>query len=360
MVPQTWTTSTRLKTVSINIGFSRSVHAVLERSKAAASFLKQVGLCAPDLQSLQIRGRMSVALNESVVALASLRSLTIQSNCFLAPSTLVNIATFPSLRVLEVHASHIQADEFEELLAPEATCFPALQELTIRTEGPLLSAILHRIPVGTLTKLHVDLEKCLRGPAYMKPILELLAQKASTSLRDLTIEDRTELDELEGYLLAHDNPQWYTLDVLGPLARMNQLQRFVLRDPDATDANLEQMAKWWPQLKHLDLGTLDAEHSAPKWKAQISSAAYDTVAKSFTRLESLALPAIPPISVGPEWTQLKGLRLLTVGDVPSASADGPAIVDALLTMFPDLDTLHCPCTVISERFETVVGTARLF
>ncbi len=182
MVPQTWTTSTHLKTVSINMEFACSVHAVLD------------------------------SLNESVVALASLQSLTIPLNFFLAPSTLANIATFPSLRVLEVHASHIQADELEELLAPEAACFPAFQELTIRTGGLLLSAILHRIPIGTLTRLNVDMEKCLRGPAYMKPILELLAQKASTSLlRDLTIEDRTEFDKLEGYSLVHNNPQCYTL-----------------------------------------------------------------------------------------------------------------------------------------------------
>ncbi len=55
------------------------------------------------------------------------------------------------------------------------------------------------------------MEKCLRGPAYMKPILELLAQQASTSLHNLTIEDHSELDKLEGYLLVRDNPQWYTL-----------------------------------------------------------------------------------------------------------------------------------------------------
>ncbi|KAI0730738.1 hypothetical protein C8Q76DRAFT_613165 [Earliella scabrosa] len=358
MVHKTWTTSTRLKTINLTVGFSRAAQAVVDRSNAAASFLHQAGLCAPDLHSVQLRGRMSAALNQSVAALTRLQSLTIQSSCYLSPSTFATIATFPHLRVLEVHADHIQADEFEDMLAPESVCFPALQELTIRTGGPLLAAILTRLPVDSLTKLHLDMDKCLRGPAYMKPIFSLLAQKASTSLRELLVEDRTDFEDLEVYPPSQDFPHWYTLDVLSPLAPLKHLRRFVLRDPDFDDATLEQLAKWWPVLEHLDLGTFDPDHSVPKWKAQMTPAAYGVAAKFFARLTSLALPSIPPTSVDPEQSQQRALRCLTVGDVPNASTEGSSMVDALFTIFPSLNTLDCPTIAITDRFDTVVTGTR--
>ncbi|KAI0738523.1 hypothetical protein C8Q80DRAFT_1205911 [Daedaleopsis nitida] len=372
MVPWKWTTSTRLKTVSIKVGFSLSSNAVVERSNAAASFLREAGRSAPDLHTLQIRGRMSAALNESVAALANLQSLTVQASCYLAPSTLAMIATFPRLRELEVHASHIDADEFEDSLPPAAHFFPALEELTIRTCGPLLTSILERLPVSTLSKLHVEMAKSIGGPSYMKPIFELLAEKASASLRELTIEDGTETDDLERYPPPPGTPRWYSLDLLSPLARMKQLRRVVMRDPDLRDGDLEVLAKWWPALEHLDLGMFDPEHFVPKWKAQMTPAAFGVAAKAFAKLERLGLPAKPPVEVDPKQAQQTTLRALMVGDVTSPAQDGRptevavdspaetidvvAVVDALLHMFPSLRTLDSPSTVLTERFVAVVNT----
>ena len=238
LVPSLWITSQRIQRVSISLSFSRKENAthVADWNDAVAGYFRQLRLCAPHFHSLQVRGTMSDALNATVASLDQLKSLTIQGSRFLACSTLAAIAAFPALRTLEVHADHIRAEEFEDALShlPEdAPCFPALEELTIRTTSSLLSALIARLPVGVLKKLHLDIVTDgmdTRGPgAYMKPIFELVAQKASGSLRDILIDDRTEhgpsVDPAAANVGAGDATHTglsrggYTLDVLAPLAR---------------------------------------------------------------------------------------------------------------------------------------------
>ncbi|RPD59036.1 hypothetical protein L226DRAFT_614191 [Lentinus tigrinus ALCF2SS1-7] len=361
MVPHEWAVSPFLQHVSVNVGFSRDTQEVLDRSNAAARLLHEVNLYAPGLRSLQVRGRMTDLLNAAVASFTQLRSVTIHGNSTLAPETFAAIATLPHLQSLEVHASHVQAEVFTDSLAPGVSCFPVLKELSIRTGGDLVSAILPRLPTGILTKLHLDMDQCVRGPSYMKPVFALLAQKASTSLRDLHIEDRTDLDELDVPSRPEQTPHWYTLDILSPLARMKHLRRFVLRDPDMSDADLETLPKWWPALAHLDLGACDPEVHIPEWKSRLTPVAYSVVAKSFPGLESLSLPALPPTGSGADGQQTM-LRSLALGEVPNAPVDAVAMVDTILTMFPDIECLDCPTVEITERFETVVrdrGQARI-
>ena len=351
-VPHEWAVSPFLRHISINVGFSRDVQEVLDRSNAAAQLLHQVHLHAPNLRSLQVRGRMTDLLNAAVASFTRLQSLTIQGTSSLAPETFVAIATLPCLQSLQVHASHLHAEAFAESVG--ATCFPALKELSIRTGGDFIAAVLARMPTGLLTKLHLDMDECVRGPSYMKAVFALVAQKASTSLGELHVEDRTDLDELELPSRPEESPHWYTVDVLNPLARMKHLRRFVLRDPDFNDADLETLSKWWPALAHLDLGTFDPETHVPEWKARLTPAAYSAVAKSFSGLESLSLHVLPSTGGADADGQQMTLRSLTLGEVLNSSVDAVAMVDTVFSMFPNIDLLDCPAVEVTERFETVL------
>ncbi|KAI0697822.1 hypothetical protein C8T65DRAFT_729326 [Cerioporus squamosus] len=358
MIPHQWALSPFLQHVSVNVGFSRDMQEVLDRSNAAARLLHRIHLHAPSLRSLQVRGRMTDLLNAAVASFTQLRSLTIHGNSSLAPETFAALATFPNLQSLEVHASHLQADAFLETVSAGTPCFPALKELSIRTGGDLLSAVLSRMPTGVLAKLHLDMDECVRGPSYMKPVFALIAQKASTSLQELHFEDRTDIEDLEIPSRPEETPHWYTPDVLAPLGRMKHLQRFVLRDADLSDASLETLSRWWPALAHLDLGTYDSETHAPAWKARLTPAAYGVVAKAFPCLESLSLPALPPTGGVDSQKPQKVLRSLTLGEVLDPSVDAAAAVDTILMMFPSIRYLDCPTTEVTERFETVVRGCR--
>ena len=368
MAPQSWAFSPSLKRVNINVGFNAGdQQALLDRSNAVAKFLQHAGMHAPNLRTLQIRGRMTDSLNLTVAGLTQLRVLTIQGNCFLQADTLAAIAQFPALESLDVHASQVEANEFEDALlaGPDAPCFPALKNLTIRASGALLSAVIAHLPCATLVTLRADLEACSSGPSHVQPVLELLAQRAHASLVDLTFEDRTDPAELD--TPPSSPPCWYTLGLLAPLARLKALKRATLPHPDLQDADLETLGKWWPALVYLHLGTLDADDGEsgelPVWRTRMTPAAYSVAAKTFKHLESLALPAHLPDAVdgsaAAELAQQSKLCALVVGDVPDAGTRAVGIVDALLEIFPKLMTLDCHAAEVTERFETVLASRRL-
>ncbi|KAI1791815.1 hypothetical protein LXA43DRAFT_1009281 [Ganoderma leucocontextum] len=378
LAPPAWTASPFLKRVTVNLSFSRKPHSVLDRGAAVARFLPT------------LRGRMSDALNTTLASLTQLCSLTVHTGESLGCEAFAAIATFPALRTLEVHASHINADELDDALAGasqgDTQYFPALEELSIRTNAALLAALLTRIPAGVLRKLSLDMvdgdgkgDGDRGGPEpCMKPIFELLAQKAAGSLLDLFIEDRTVHDEERD-----DTPgaprQGYSLDVLGPLARVRQLRSFTLREPDLFDTDLETMARWWPALEHLDLGTFEGstleeseeeqveahgvELEVTQAKSQMTSGVYGIVARSFRFLESLTLSAPPPreVATGEESARfVTELWSLTAGKASDATGkvDAPAVVDALLSIFPTVKSMDCPDAEVSARFETVVAGRR--
>ncbi|PIL24674.1 hypothetical protein GSI_12558 [Ganoderma sinense ZZ0214-1] len=378
LAPPAWIHSPFLTRVAVNLSFSRKPHSVFDRSAAVARFLPTV----PQLHTLQLRGRMSVTLNAVLASLTQLRSLTVHTGDSLGCDTLAAIATFPALRILEVHASHIDADELKDTFAMgDAAFFPALEEQSIRTNAPLLATLLAHIPSGVLRKLSLDIDgdgdaNQAALEARMKPVFELLAQKAAGSLHDLLIEDRTVHDEEQD----GNHARGYALDVLSPLARVRQLRSFILREPDLFDKDLETMARWWPVLERLDLGTpegcgapeesdemqADEEHgqaAVAQAMSQMTSEAYRIVARSFRFLESLSLGAIAPCEVVPVEERTKfvtQLRCLTVGKASDVTGkvDAPAVVAALLSIFPTVTSIDCPDAEVSARFEVAVAGGR--
>ncbi|CDO69759.1 hypothetical protein BN946_scf184766.g4 [Trametes cinnabarina] len=365
MVSDAWAMSPRLKRVNVNIGYSYDPQDTIDRSNAVAEYLKRVRGSALELQSLQLRGRMTAPLNSAVAALTQLTSLTIYANCFLTPETLAAVATFPRLRSLSVHASSIRDSDFATALArSSAPCFPTLQELEIRTNGPLFAVLLETLPVGVLAKLRAELDRCSRGPRYLKGVFELLAQKTSHSLRELVIEESTDYEDLDSSAQSQASAEWYPLSLLKPLAALRELRRFELVStlpPALGDADLGELGKWWPYLDHLNLGTFDPEYLPVAWQIRLTPAALGAVAKYLPRLTGLALP-IPPsdllVSSGQPDTlkaQHTNLRSLAIGDVPDAAACAAVLVQAIMDFFPLLTTLDCPAVEVAERFTVLTA-----
>ncbi|KAI0642250.1 hypothetical protein C8Q79DRAFT_1013538 [Trametes meyenii] len=365
MIPNAWITSPHLRRISVNIGFAYDPQATIDRSNMVADYLQQVRRCAPNMRSLQIRGRMTEPLNIAVASMNHLRDVTIHGNCFFTGETLAAMATFPNLRILNVHANAIQHADFEDALSRHpGPYFPALEVLDIRTSRPLLSAVLEHLCTGVLTKLRADVRQCSHGRNYVKGVFELLARKMADSLKELDIEDVADYDEDS----THDSPMppsWYSISTLSPLAVLKQLRRFAIHSvlpPDLSDSDVGLLGKWWPSLQHLHLGAVDTDCLPPEWQARMTPAVFGVVAQFLPHLETLALPILPVelLSSGGDLTTSNGLvrchktlRSLAIGDVPDGSACASTLVTAILTAFPSLTTLDCPTHEVTERFSAV-------
>ncbi|KAI9062502.1 hypothetical protein FKP32DRAFT_1628891 [Trametes sanguinea] len=364
LVPDAWALSSRLERVNINIGYSYDAQETIHRSNAVADYLERVRAYAPELQSLQVRGRMTPSLNSAVAALTRLTSLTVYANCFLTPETLAAIATFPRLRSLSVHASSIQDTAFADALARTSSpCFPALEELEIRASGSLLMVLLENLTTGSLAKLRIEMDRSPRGPGYLKGVFEVLAQKTSRSLTELVIEDSTEYEDLDSSLQSHLSAEWYPLSLLKPLAALKGLRRFELVPtipPALRDTDLGDLGKWWPSLEHLNLGTFDPDCFPLDWQVQMTPAVLGAVAKYMPRLTSLSLPILAVDLLaslgrrdGPA-VQHKALRSFAIGDVPDPAACAAALAHAIRDIFPSLTILDCPAVEVAERFSALV------
>ncbi|OSD04784.1 hypothetical protein PYCCODRAFT_1475856 [Trametes coccinea BRFM310] len=364
LVPEAWALSSRLKRVNVHIGSSYYPRDTVRRSNAVADYLERLRTCAPELQSLQLRGHMTASLRSAVAALTQLTSLTIYANRFLTPETLAAIATFPRLRSLGVHASSIQDGAFADALARTSSpCFPALEELEIRASGSLLMVLLENLPAGSLTKLRVELDRSSRGPGYLKGAFEVLAQKASQSLIELVIEDSTEYEDLDSSLKTQVSAEWYPLSLLKPLAALKELRRFELVPtipPALRDTDLGELGKWWPSLQHLNLGTFDPDCFPLDWQVQMTPAVLGAVAKYMPGLTSLALPILAVDLLdfsgcrGDSRIHHQTLRSLALGDVPDPAACAAALVEAVRDIFPSLTILDCPAVEVTERFAALV------
>lgn len=365
-VPTSWALSPRLKRVSITIGFARTPATVSHRADMAGEYLEQVHLAAPDLQSLHIRGLMTDSLSNAIPIFTQLRSLTVYASYYLTAETLAAIATMPHLQFLAIHASAVEHADFEDAMARNtAPHFPALEELEIRASGSLLATVIEYLPEDVLSKFSAEIDRLSRDPWYLKGPFEQLARKTSKSLTELTVDDMAESEDLYSSLRPRTSPEWYSLSMLTPLAALKGLRRFALTSmlpPALVDADLEHLGKWWPLLEHLNLGTFDTDYLPPNWHVSMTPAALPAVAKFFPRLESLALPILPielvtAAAVPPAQeaiaSQQKTLRSLSIGDVPDAASCAPALVRALLDVFPSLTTLECPAHEVTERFAAV-------
>ncbi len=323
---------------------------------------------------------MTQALNNTINTLgSSLQSLILHTGKSLTAQTLAAISLFPRMEELNCHASHIEGDSFLEsvdsLLAQyNATILPsfsALHTLRIRGTRSLFCAILTCLPFGTLRSLYLETEDPEQGVATWKPTFDLLVSKTSDSLIEFTLDQILEPEEMDAILSLNterasdaDTHIASALDTLRPLRGLKALKKFTVDGmilPEFRDKDLEELAKWWPNLEHLDLGTLPGvlEHGgaeAEKWKPKVTVKALEVLAKCCPGLRSLTLPLdICENSSELSKTchnqnndaviQQRTLTRLLVGyTAVSEDKDSeviPAFVRTALRLFPEIQEIEC-------------------
>lgn len=343
--------SSNLQQLNLDLGFNkaRTDAKGWSNDAVAAKYLTQVARIT-SLQHLELRGLAlgSEGINLALISMKSLRTLNLTTGNSLSARTFVAIAAFPHLAQLEVHAGHIDADEFADLdSAGSAPLFPTLQHLRIRAQASLMEVLLQNMPTNTLKSLILEAERSAQPPSSWNTALELIALKSAQSLREFTMEHHIDVDVLE----TDSNPQHntvphtnsrFTLATLSPLAKLSHLIRFVLDStlpPDLCDTDVGELVKWWPDIKHLDLGGLitPADCIEPFWKPRMSLGCLELLARHCQHLEAVVLNVDLNLtaadSKAPTPVQ-HALRSLTLGScVPP---DPVTLPNRLQNLFPSL------------------------
>ena len=97
---------------------------------------------------------------------------------------------FPRLLELEIHAGHIEPDEFDNIIEP----FPLLNKLYIRAKTPQIRALFRYLQPNTLRHLHLE-DDTPSATSWAK-ILESINVKAS-SLAHFRPEHHFEIPDLQ-------------------------------------------------------------------------------------------------------------------------------------------------------------------
>jgi len=254
------------------------------------------------LERLDLRG-MALGLermNSALTSMKSLRSLFLTTGTSLTVNILAAIAAFPILGELQIHAGHIDAEELaDSITAHETPVFPALQVLHIRAQASLVEVLLQMMPSDNLRRLIIEAEQPALAPSVWTSTFSLIPVKATNSLRELTIEhhiDSTMHSHFDTplHLNSAELKTQFTIATLRPLAKLRHLQRFMLDTtivPDLCDADIEEVAKWWPLIEHLDLGGLisDVDCLRHMCKSRASLRCLESLARLCPRLETLVV-----------------------------------------------------------------------
>jgi hypothetical protein len=347
-----------LRHLTLDLGFNKARTDAngWSNDAVAAEYLEAVAQIT-SLQHLDLRGMAlgDYRISRALTSMKSLRVLSLTTGKSLSPNTLAAITDFPCLNELEVHAGHIDANELpDSMTTRETPLFPALKVLQIRAQAPLVALLFQKMPINNLKCLIIEAEQPAQAPSTWKLALCLIPAIATDSLRELAIEHHidsiieTDLD-LNNMTSLSNLPGFrndFTIAALRPLAKLPHLQRFILDSnvtPDLCDADIEEVAKWWPDIEHLDLGgLLSSIHCLqhPR-KSQLSLKCLETLSRLCHRLQSLivnldieleetidvAAPEVP-------WPSSHPLRYLTMGSI---SAPEPLrLSQYLLKLFPSL------------------------
>ncbi|KAF9240663.1 hypothetical protein BU15DRAFT_45622 [Melanogaster broomeanus] len=323
--------SPRLRALTLHAGYVTSDSA----STPIYNILSRLTECSA-LERLSVRGRSSACLQTPLSALTTLHSLSLHLSP-LTERTFMAASTLPLLTDLDVHADHLSFDHLSVAIAERRdamTFFPSLQKLRIRAQPEVVALILQHLSQHKLHSLHID----TAGPDPPSALLQAVAVVAS-QLHDFTLEHSTTVNE------SQDTPtypidKFFTLDHFRPLSKL-PLRRFILDSslpPDFSDADVEEMTKWWPFLHQLDLGALCAlQNTEATWKPRISLASLSTIAKGCQQLDTLVitldadsvLPVLQPM--------LRGSHPLSSLSISSRSKPDTSSLSAMLSnLFPSL------------------------
>ena len=340
--------SPELRHLALDLGFTKA----RTNAAVAAEYLDKVAHIA-SLQRLDLRGMplSHERIDSALISMKSLRALSLKTGKSLTVYTLAAIAAFPCLDELEIHAGHIDADELADLTTiHEMPLFPSLQMLHIRAQAPLVELVLQKMPSGNLRRLIIEAEQPPMPPLAWASAFSLIPTKAANSLRELTIEHHADSiiernsNEISTppQLNSSKSINQFTVATLYPLAKLPNLRKLVLDTtvcPDLCDADIEEVAKWWPQIEHLDLGGLlwDVDCLGYTRKLRASLRCLDILSRLCPRLETLVINLdISFECVRDAEPRLSShiLRSLTIGSI--SAPEPPRLSQYLSTVFPSL------------------------
>jgi hypothetical protein len=298
-----------------------------------------------------------------MVTMSGLRSLSLCVGRGLTPRVIATIASFPGLDDFRVQLDGMDASAFAEALreaSPDptsGTLFPALQTLHVRSSPTVAATLFRSLPHNTtLHTLHLESDFKPRPIDEWTPVFALLGVKAAHSLRRLSVESLTTFCEAPD----HNFPPklHFTRDTLSPLAALTHLQRFRLDPavpPDLSDADIEVVAGWWPEIEELELWSrpIDAFDSAAYFSSQpcATLASLAVLAAQCSRLRILALPMnlsrfpAPSPSLNGVLHRRGTLESLTIGCTNQAgqSLRPLQLAECIYDAFPGLKGLEFDC-----------------
>ncbi|KAJ3808030.1 hypothetical protein EV368DRAFT_29947 [Lentinula lateritia] len=294
-----------MQTVELDLGFStvsfKTVNGV------ASDFISTVNRVSTCFTSLSLRGTASGQVMNTVGHLSRLEALHLRVGTSLPAETLAAISTFPCLRELEIHTSHIQPEDFR---FSSSVCFPSLETLDIRGRTNSIEKLLQSMQSDSLAVLRIDIEFLVSTDDTWDGLFTAIKEKTHASLLQLTIEHHMDTQDLpleddtpsssdttptsNSYInnLLRTNPNaLLNFEHLYSLSNHRELRQIVLETTPpilVRDHDLEHIVRWWPKLKYLDLGSVPTFD--PRWTPKPTPAGLAVLSLGLSALETLVIP----------------------------------------------------------------------
>jgi hypothetical protein len=284
--------SAELRHLQLDLGFKEIRRVSPLSDDVLVHYVERVARSSLYLETISLRGLATKRLNVAISLLQNVKVLSLCLGSSLIAHTLLAVTSFPRLLEFDVHAAHFDVMELGELFHNcKSPMFPSLRKLRIRAHAPVIELFLDALPDDSLHTICMEVEDPTCQTVSWIKMFNLICTKSANTLRNLTIEHHTELDNLDNPHSNTDHDSRIPFTNLRILGGLHHLRRFVL---DTTlpaticDHELELMLGWWPELEHLDLGSVPITHYANSqplsWHSLVA------IAKKSTKLTSVILP----------------------------------------------------------------------
>jgi hypothetical protein len=375
-VPAALSLSPSLRQLDLDFGFKK-------RGRDANGYIESLLRVATSIERVRLRGLADQRLNNAISQVSNLRSLSLRTGASLTAETLIAISAFPCLSELEIEAGHITVDGLTEAWSLPASESPAYSSLTsiigsnivrdlaspredtaaswrfqslkklhICAQAPFLELLLKTIPPASLHTLRIEATTPAgSSPVSWSSIFDLITLNASQTLHDLTIEQHLDNIDLDLDTIpatstgstqnTHSSTQnnRLTFDIIRPLAALRHLRSLTIDMtyiPNLCDQDTEALATWWPDLVHLDLGSLHSSECHPLTDSPRATLACLRAFAPMPMLQTLILPL--DLSMVPSLSPTVGLSTLSRATLssPAPPPDPAALAVYLHGAFPRL------------------------
>ncbi|KAJ7170484.1 hypothetical protein C8R43DRAFT_92516 [Mycena crocata] len=289
-----------LRQLDLDFGFKKKI-----LTDDRNDYIEKLLCVATNIERVRLRGSACPHFNASISQMSSLCSLTLRTGTFLTIDTLISISAFPRLSELEIDAGHLDVDGLTEAwsLPADVGRFQSLQKLHVSAQAPLLELLLRTVQPGSLRALRIE---ATTSSVCWSSIFGLIRLNAEQTLTDITIEQHLEdldLDTIPATStgtntpssLQHTRPRTeITFDIIRLLAPLHHLRHLIIdmtHIPNLSNPDIETLATWWPDLVHLDLGSLHSSDCTPlALSPRATLPCLRAFASSTPRLRTLILP----------------------------------------------------------------------